>query len=94
MALTYETITYTGEPRDDMQPNDSIEYAQKNYSYDFLGETRTFTIGVPKIDFTVSGTFDAVACEAYIDELIDSKMKLVRTEKWFRDPETGETISV
>ena len=94
MALTYETITWTGEPRDDMQPNDAIEYAQKDYSYEFLGETRTQTIGVPKADFTVSGTFDAVACEAFIDELIESKLKIVSVEKWFRDPESGETISV
>ena len=94
MALKYETITWTGEPRDDMQPNDAIEYAQKDYSYEFLGETRTQTIGVPKADFTVSGTFDAVACEEYLDELIESKLMQVRIEKWFRDPESGETISV
>jgi len=94
MALTYGTVTYTGDPRDDMQPNDSIEYARKSFTYEFLGETKTTTVGVPKIDFTVGGTFDEVACEEYLDGLIESKLMQIRIEKWFRDPETGETISV
>ena len=94
MALTYETSNWTGLDRDDMQTNDSIEWAKKSYSYEFLGETRTFELKSPKDDFTVSGTFDESACETFLDQQANGWLRYVDTVRWEKDPATGEAISL
>ena len=93
MALTFETQTYTGEPRDDVAINDSVEWAVKSYSYEFLGETRTFEVKVDKDTFVVSGVFDESACEAYLDSQSQATLKWVKEKKWSEDPSTGVAIS-
>jgi len=92
MSLTFETTTYTGEPRDDIQVNDSVEWAIKQFSYEFLGETRTIEVKTLKDNFVVSGVFDATACEAHLDAQGQGILNYYNMEKWFRDPETGVAI--
>jgi hypothetical protein len=93
MAVTFETVTYTGEPRDDIQVNDSVEWAKKEYSYEFLGETRTFEVKTIKDNFVVSGVFDETACENHLDQQSQGLLAWVKEKKWTEDPITGVAIS-
>ena len=88
MALTYETITYTGSERDDVQVNDSVETAYKEATWDFHGETVTERFTIPKDDFTVSGVFDEAAAEAHIDAELSFRIDSYESIKEWVDPRT------
>ena len=93
MAITIVTETYTGQPRDDIEVNDSVEWASKSYTWEFLGETRTHTIKTLKDNFVVSGVFDESACEAHLDADWEGMQKYINIKKWTEDPLTGVAIS-
>lgn len=94
MALTYETSNWTGQDRDDMQTNDSIEWAKKSYTYEWYGETRTVEYKVNKEEFTVGGAFDAVACEAHLDKQMEWWQKHVDINRYYFDPVSLEPVSL